>query len=63
MSQGTVYLKLTPNPFQLTLPLEKLIPIISLLSRALLRIRSTPPRIIASPPTRTYASSTLSQFF
>lgn len=31
---------------------EKLIPIVSLLSRALLRIRSTPPRIIASPPTQ-----------
>jgi len=33
---------------------EKSVSIILLLSRALQRIRTTPPRVIASPPTRSY---------
>lgn len=36
--------------------LEKPVSIMHLLSRALQRIRTTPPRVIASPPTRLYHS-------
>jgi hypothetical protein len=35
--------------------LEKPISVVPLLSRALHRIRTTPPRIIASPPTRAFS--------
>jgi len=51
----------TPNPLLTvshddhnhTMPRENSTSAIPLLARALQRIRSTPPRMIASPPTRT----------